>query len=61
VDIRPGDWICFQQLSLPVYGKVDYVTDKLYDNIVTTAGTTSEAHVFEVRRPSTCLLHEENT
>ena len=53
IEIEAGDWICFQQLGLPCYGKVEYIrthTILKRNEYVTTAGTCTHDDVLEVRK-----------
>ena len=52
LDVRVGEWVCFQQLGLPCYGRVDYVRAMQFapeTEVVTTAGTCAMKDILEVR------------
>ncbi len=46
--VQVGDWVCWKQLGLPSYAKVEYVMDK---EVVTTTGTCYLRDILEVRPP----------
>ncbi len=50
---RPGDWVCFKQLGIPCYAKVEYIykNDGSRAEYVTTAGTCFYDDILEVRTP----------
>ncbi len=48
-----GDWICFTQLGLPCYAKVEYIKEAYGSHrteYVTTAGTCFYDDVREIRK-----------
>jgi len=54
IQVKVGDWICWKQMGLPSYARVEYIVDHeglKRTEFVTTTGTCLYDDILEVRSP----------